>query len=102
MNKFKVGDRVRIKSHYIKSLICYEGIIVNIDDEHISCRNLILFDKSHIFFHDSRGKILSAIDENKYYFVDDSNLEHTINDCKLNRALYPDYEPKDGYLFPKE
>lgn len=36
------------------------------------------------------------------FHFDKSRFEHAMVDCKLNRALYPELVPKDGYLIRRE
>jgi hypothetical protein len=58
------------------------------------------------------GKVLHAIGDYLCHSVrwqnghtntyDDIDLEHAFHDTKLNRVLYPELKPKDGFLVREE
>lgn len=90
--KFKVGDRVRVRRHQLNDVIGYEGTIIQVNEAKEFNKITVFFDNSHSIFHNGN---LSLGYNNRCWNFSGRDLELIVNDCKLNRILYPELKP-DG------
>jgi hypothetical protein len=62
---------------------------------------------------DTLGTVVDLIDAKKYrvtvkwdsgktYYLEEDSIEHAIHDTKLNRILYPELVPENGYMRAKK
>jgi len=88
MSKLKVGDYILFE----EGLISLVGQILKIED---GGELAVKFNtKNNNIFHD-----LAGLCERGYgYWVQPRYTKKVVADNKLNRVLYPDYKPKDGFL----
>ena len=53
---------------------------------------------SELMSANKKYRVTVRWDNGKTYYLEEDSIEHALHDTKLNRVLYPDYKPKDGYL----
>jgi hypothetical protein len=82
-NKFKVGDYVRYIRHSVEK-----------DKEYFNIGKIYSIER----VRDTGSFFLK--DVSLQVFID--QIEYAFHDTKINRVLYPELKPKDGFLVPKE
>jgi hypothetical protein len=91
MSKFKVGDYILYEVGNISGM----GQILRIEDEgELAVKFNVRNDN---YFHD-----LGGLCEDRYgYWVHPKDAKKVVADTKINKALYSDYEQKDGFLIER-
>jgi hypothetical protein len=91
MSKFKVGDYILFKQGVLSGI--GEVLLIEDDGELAVKFNV----KNYDYFHN-----LGGLCKDRYgYWVHPKYAKKVIADTKINRVLYPDYKPKEGFLIAR-
>jgi hypothetical protein len=90
MSKFKVGDYILFSEGRINLI----GKVVDIENDGILST---VFSTPLDIFHD-----LGGLCQDKYgFWAHPEYATLVVADTKINRVLYPDYKPKEGFLIAR-